>query len=149
MPKLIHPIAGSIALATIVSFWLSTVLAEIFLPKPAIIAVKTAIPWGFLILIPSLIATGATGFRMGGKWRGKLISVKKRRMPIIAANGLLILIPSALYLSAKARSGDFDTGFYAVQLIELIAGAVNITLLSLNMRDGLHMTEKLRRRVPC
>ncbi|WBU52374.1 hypothetical protein [Paracoccus sp. SCSIO 75233] len=149
MPKLIHPIAGSIALATILSFWLSTVLAEIFLPKPAIIAVKTAIPWGFLILIPSLIATGATGFRMSGKWRGKLISAKKRRMPVIAANGLLILIPSALYLSAKARSGDFDTGFYAVQLIELVAGAVNITLLSLNMRDGLRMTGKLRRRVPC
>lgn len=67
-------------------------------------------------------------------------------MPIIAANGILILIPSALFLASKATSGEFDTSFYAVQLIELVAGAVNLTLLSLNMRDGLQLTRGRRRR---
>ncbi|MFV0292431.1 MAG: hypothetical protein ACK5II_04110 [Paracoccus sp. (in: a-proteobacteria)] len=67
---------------------------------------------------------------------------KKKRMPIIAANGILVLIPSALYLSGKASAGTFDTGFYIVQSLELVAGAANIILLALNMRDGLR---KLRR----
>ncbi len=77
--------------------------------------------------------------------RGPLIAAKKKRMPFIAANGILILIPSALYLSFKAHAGAFDTGFYAVQALELIAGAVNIVLLGLNMRDGFRLTGKLRR----
>ena len=36
-------------------------------------------------------------------------------MPQIAANGILILIPSAWFLASKARATEFDTTFYAVQ----------------------------------
>ncbi|MEM5478182.1 hypothetical protein [Pacificibacter sp. AS14] len=145
MTKTIHPIAGGIALLTILSFWLSTVLSELFAGPALIATVKTLIPWGFFILIPALMAVGGSGFQMGKKMRGPLIAAKQKRMPFIAANGILILIPSALYLSFKAQAGAFDTAFYTVQVIELIAGAVNIGLLSLNMRDGLRMTGKLRR----
>jgi hypothetical protein len=67
-------------------------------------------------------------------------------MPLIAANGVLVLIPSALFLAFKARAGEFDTSFYAVQALELAAGAANIALLGLNMRDGLKMKSWLRRR---
>ena len=67
-------------------------------------------------------------------------------MPTIAANGMLVLIPSALFLASKAGSGAFDTTFYAVQAIEL-AGGMNIVLLGLNMRDGLRMNAQLRRRI--
>ncbi len=35
--------------------------------------------------------------------------------------------------------GEFDANFYAVQALELAAGAVNITLLGFNLRDGLRM----------
>jgi hypothetical protein len=66
-------------------------------------------------------------------------------MPFIAGNGILILIPSALFLAAKADAVEFDTMFYAVQTLELIAGATNITLLSLNIRDGLMLAGRLRR----
>ena len=38
-----------------------------------------------------------------------------------------------------------DTLSAAVQAIELAAGAINLTLLGLNMRDGLKMTAKRRR----
>ena len=37
------------------------------------------------------------------------------------------------------------TMFCAVQAVEFAAGAVNITLLGLNMRDGLKMKGWLRR----
>ena len=144
MKKIIHPIAGGIALATISTFWLSTLLSEVFGGIAVVTTVKTLIPWGFLILIPALIAAGGSGFQLSGKMRGPLVAKKKKRMPFIAANGVLILIPSALYLSFKAQAGAFDTGFYAVQALELIAGATNITLLGLNMRDGFRLTRRRR-----
>jgi hypothetical protein len=75
-----------------------------------------------------------------------VLGAKIKRMPLIAANGLVVLIPAALFLAFKARAAEFDTVFYAVQALELVAGAANITLLGLNLRDGLRMKGRLRRR---
>ncbi|HAE47121.1 MAG: hypothetical protein CMO30_01940 [Tistrella sp.] len=135
----IHPIAGTIALLTIASFWLATVVAEIWGSAATITLVKTAIPWGFLLLVPALAATGGSGVALAQGGRSGLPARKRRRMAIIAANGILVLIPSALFLAARAGAGRFDTGFVLVQAIELVAGAVNITLLCLNLRDGIRM----------
>ncbi|WP_406239937.1 hypothetical protein [Nocardia sp. NBC_01009] len=54
-------------------------------------------------------------------------------MPFIAANGLLILIPSAISLDILASHENFGAAFYCVQTLELIAGAINIALMSLNI----------------
>ena len=145
MAKIIHPVAGAIALLTILSFWIATALSDLLASAAVVVMVKTLIPWGFFILIPALMAVGGSGFRLGRKMRGPLVVAKRKRMPVIAANGILVLIPSALYLSIKAQAGAFDTAFYAVQAVELIAGAVNIALLGLNMRDGLRLTAGRRR----
>jgi CDGSH-type Zn-finger protein len=64
-------------------------------------------------------------------------------MPFIAANGLVILLPSAFYLASKAAAGEFDGWFYAAQGLELIAGAANLTMMGLNIRDGLTMTGRI------
>lgn len=141
MLKIVHPVAGLIAILTIATFWFSTVISELFLSEAAIVAVKTAIPWGFLILIPALAATGGSGFAWSKGQRQGLVGTKLKRMPFIAANGLLVLIPSALFLASKARAGEFDTMFYVVQALELIAGATNISLLGLEMRDGMKLTK--------
>lgn len=146
MKKIVHPIAGTLALLTIASFWISTVIVETFGSEAAVIAVKTTIPWGFLILVPALAATGGTGMAMVRHARGGLVGRKFRRMPIIAANGILILIPSAIYLSYKASAGAFDGMFYAVQALELIAGAVNLSLITLNIRDGMRISGRIGRR---
>ncbi|SDE77602.1 hypothetical protein [Rhodospira trueperi] len=148
MPKAIHPIAGALALLMIVTFWISTVITEVFGSPGAVVAVKSAIPWAFLLLIPALAAAGGSGIRLAKGGAGGLAGEKRRRMPLIAANGLIVLVPAALFLAAKARAGDFDGAFYAVQAVELIAGAVNITLLGLNMRDGLRMTGRLPKPTP-
>ena len=58
MPKYIHPLAGGIAMLTIAAFWLSTLVVELSGSEAAIIAVKTAIPWGLLLLVPALALTG-------------------------------------------------------------------------------------------
>jgi hypothetical protein len=146
MLKVIHPVAGALALLTIATFWLSTVLTELFASQAAVTAVKTAIPWGFLVLVPALAATGGSGFVLAKGRRGGVLGAKIKRMPLIAANGLVVLIPAALFLAFKARAAEFDTVFYAVQALELVAGAANITLLGLNLGDGLRMKGRLRRR---
>lgn len=146
MAKIIHPVAGVVALLTITTFWLSTVLSELFASETLVTAVKTAIPWGFLLLIPALAAAGGSGFALAKGRRAGLAGTKARRMPFIAANGILVLIPAALFLAYKASHAEFDSVFYAVQAVELTAGAANITLLGLNMRDGLKMKGRLRRR---
>lgn len=140
MPRVIHPIAGLVAFLTIATFWLSTTLTEVFGSHAAVVALKTAIPWGFLLLVPALIGTGASGFALAKGQKTGPIGAKAKRMPFIAANGLLILIPSALFLASKARAGVFDTTFYGVQALELVAGATNLVLLGLGMRDGLAAT---------
>lgn len=148
MITIIHPLVGTIALLTIATFWLSTALSELFASEATVIAVKTAIPWGFLVLVPALAATGGSGFALAKGRRAGLIGEKLRRMPLIAANGILVLIPAALFLAFKARAAELDTSFYAVQVLELVAGAANITLLALNMRDGLRMKSRLSRARP-
>ena len=144
MIKTIHPVAGAVALLTIATFWLSTVASELFGSEALVTTVKTSIRWGFLILIPALAAAGGTGFKLSGDYRGGLVGAKAKRMPLIALNGILVLVPAAFFLAYKAASGAFDPSFYAVQALELLAGATHLALLGLNMRDGLKMRGRRR-----
>lgn len=144
MKPLPHAIAGGIALLTISAFWFSTLAVE-FAGSPEWIALlKQAIPFGFLWLIPALAFTGLSGNILGRGRSGRMIAAKKKRMLLIATNGILVLIPTALFLATKARTGEFDAIFYAVQGLELIIGGVNIVLLGLNMRDGLKVRSARR-----
>jgi hypothetical protein len=140
MLKRLHPIAGTIGFLTILTFWLATVSSELFGSIGSVANVKRVIPWGFLILIPALAISGVSGFRIAGASSDPTIAWKKWRMPFIAGNGILILIPSALYLSMLASRGEFGRPFFGVQAIELVAGAVNLVLMALNIRDGLRLT---------
>lgn len=81
---------------------------------------------------------------MGKTRRGRLVDSKKKRMPFIAANGMLVLVPCAVVLNRWAAAGSFDTAFYVVQAIELIAGPINLALMGMNVRDGLRMAGRLR-----
>lgn len=147
MAKILHPVAGALGLITIATFWLSTVLSELLGSQTLVTTVKTAIPWGFVLLAPVLAAAGGSGYVLSrGRARGAVVVSKLKRMRVIAANGVLVLIPSALVLAHKAGAGEFDTTFYAVQALELVAGATNIVLLSRNMLDGLGMKRRLGRR---
>lgn len=146
MKQVIHATAGSIALLTISTFWTSTVVSEVFGSHATIAAVKTAVLWGMLILIPAMATAGATGNMLGKGWRLPQVARKTKRMKIIAANGLVILLPSAVFLAFRAQAGQFDTAFYIVQGLEIIAGATNVTLLSLNMKDGMALRARRLKR---
>lgn len=142
MKTKIHAAAGAIALLMVSAFWLSTVVSEMFGGAGAIAAVKAGVLYGMVVLIPAMAIAGASGFSLGRGWKSPAVLGKKRRMKIIAGNGLLILLPCAFFLAGRAQAGQFDGVFLAVQAVELAAGAVNIALLSLNMRDGLRLRSR-------
>jgi hypothetical protein len=135
----LHGSFGAVALLCIVAFWASTVFSELFLGHAAVVAVKNGVLTGMWVLIPAMAATGGSGFSLARTRRGRLVEVKAGRMKVVAVNGLLVLLPSAWLLASMANAGRFDGAFYALQGLELAAGAVNITLLALNMRDGLRL----------
>ncbi len=140
MKTRIHAIAGAVGLLMIFTFWTSTVISELFGSYETIAAVKGWILNGMFILIPAMAIVGGSGMSLGAGRSETLVSTKKKRMPIIAANGILILLPMAFILEAKASAGTFDTLFYILQGVELVAGATNLTLMGLNMRDGVRLT---------
>ena len=139
MKRKIHAVAASLALLFLIAFWASTVIAELFLSATAVTQVKQGIAYALLGFIPVMIVTGASGFAMGGKSAHPLVVAKRRRMPFIGGIGLLILAPAAIFLSVRAQTGLFDSVFYGVQALELVAGALNVALISLNFRDGLRL----------
>lgn len=140
MKRKLHPVAGVLAMLMIAAFWISTLGSELFGTEDDIRTVKLMIPWGFLVLIPSLALAGGTGHALGRGRTDLLVTLKSKRMPFIAANGIVILIPAALFLAYKADAYAFDATFYAVQVLELVMGALNIALLGLNLVDGLRLT---------
>lgn len=139
----LHAAAGALALLTLLSFWISTVVAEGFLDWPAVVAVKGAIIDGLFILVPAMAVTGMTGAALSRRRGGGLATVKTRRMKILAANGVLVMIPMALFLNVKATAGEMDGLFFLAQAVELAVGAVQIADMIMNVRDGLRIAGRL------
>jgi len=141
----IHFSAAILATLTIATFFAATIFVELFGTHQSIASIKALIVMpGLFILVPAIATTGASGFLLSKSRQGKLVTAKLKRMPFIAANGLLILIPCAIFLNHWAATQTFDARFYALQSVEIIAGAINLLLMSLNIRDGLKLRGNIR-----
>lgn len=140
MLKRLHAAAGALALLILASFWVATLIAECFLPASSVIAVKGGIVAGLFLLVPVMAMTGMTGAALARGRRDQLVATKIRRMRILAGNGVLLMIPAALFLNAKAAAGEMDALFFLVQAIELSLGLAQIILIIMNLRDGFRMT---------
>jgi hypothetical protein len=140
----IHAIASTSAMLLIATFWTSTMVSELFLDMSAVVVVKHYIArYGLVCLVVLMAVTGGTGFALAKGRQGRLIEEKKKRMPRIGVNGLLIMIPCAIFLNTKAADGAFDTWFYTVQVLELVVGVVQLTLMGKNFRAGLRLSGRL------
>jgi hypothetical protein len=144
MKRTIHAVAGGIAITTVATFLTSTIVAEITGNHNTILAVKRFIAFGLIVLIPAMAIAGGSGNSMGAERKGRLVDGKRRRMKFIAANGVLVLAPSALLLYRLASAGSFGTMFTVIQIIELAAGATNLFLLARMMRDGFRLSGRFR-----
>ena len=99
MSKAIHPLAGALAMVTIATFWLSTAISELFASHAAIVAVKTAIPWGFMLLVPALAAAGGSGRVVAQGRRAGLVGAK-----LSTPRGRLCANPKCLQVSSEDDS---------------------------------------------
>ncbi|WP_265517013.1 hypothetical protein [Nitratireductor luteus] len=144
IPRL-HAFAGILAFAIIAAFLIASAAVELGGTRQAVASVKTTVAWALTILVPALMATGLTGFLMAGARPRGRAGIKLARMRVVAANGLLVLVPSAIFLALKAGAGEFDAIFATVQGVEFFAGGVNLVLMGLNIRDGLAITDRLGR----
>lgn len=98
MKPVVHAIAATTAMLTIAMFWISTLVSELFLDHAAIVAVKHSIvAYGLVVLVLAMASTGGSGFALSKARRGRLLEQKKKRMPIIALNGVLVMVPSAIF----------------------------------------------------
>lgn len=137
--RMVHAAASTLGLVIITAFFLSSATTEIAGDREAIVLVKTAIAYTLFLLVPVMAVAGASGSRLAGPSRAPVVARKMRRMRLVALNAAVVLIPCAVALYWMAGSGRFGWEFAAVQGMELIAGAANIVLLGLNLRDGLRM----------
>ena len=142
MTRIVHPVAAVIGSAAILLFWASKVTLELFGTQAQVLGVKGAIPRGLFVLVSALAVTGGTGVALSKRWRSPIVARKKRGMPVIPANDILVLVPCALALAWLAARQRFGPLFVSVQALEPAAGALTITLMSLSICDGL----RLRRR---
>ncbi|EAS44956.1 hypothetical protein [Photobacterium profundum] len=138
--KRIHKTAAIIAFLLIVSFFSSSLLTDIFGDYDAISQVKNTILYSVGLLVIAMMTTGITANKLYGAKAQGALAVKQKRMKVAAANGVVILIPAAIFLARWSAAGQFDSVYWTVQAIELIAGATNAILLGLNIRDGIRLS---------
>jgi len=141
----VHAISAFLAFVTIALFFISTVLVELLGSDDSIYFVKKSILYGLLILIPSMMATGISGNLIMKNKKGKLIRTKLMRLKTIVFNGVIILVPSAFFLESMAGSGNYNEWFYAIQSLELLAGATNLYFIGLNIKDGFLLSGRMKK----
>lgn len=143
---MIHGASGAAALLVAASFWSLAVFSEFFAAPDTVVLLRQIILYALPLLVLALASAGGSGAQLAGRSKAPKILAKMRRMRVAALNGLLVLIPSAIFLGLRARAGDLSGAFGYVQLVELCAGALNIVLLGLNMRAGMAMKARKRLR---
>ncbi|WP_407117401.1 hypothetical protein [Bradyrhizobium sp. LMG 9283] len=137
MAKILHPMAGATALVMIATLWISTVLTEVLASHASVTVIKTAIPWASCYWSRRC---GDRRFFLAKEGRAGLIDAKIKRMPFVAGNGILVLIPAALFLASNRVRLDVLCSADA----QTACRATNIFLLRLNMRDGFKMKGRFR-----
>jgi hypothetical protein len=140
-----HAAAGGSALVFALGFLSASITVELFGSNGSVIAVKRGILLAIPLLAICAIVSGGSGNWLAGKSKAQVITRKALRMRIIGVNALLVLIPCAVMLDRMASAAEFGTRFVVVQAIEFVFGAVNVTLLGLNLRDGLRMRARRSR----
>jgi hypothetical protein len=142
----VHGIAGVVAILIICIFITATLYVEVFGDADMILQVKRkiALP-GIEILVFFMLMAGGTGRSLAKAFNGRIVAIKLRRMRVVAFNGMFILIPCAFMLSRWAEVDPYSARFYGVQIIEILAGSVNLVMLILNMKDGIRLKTRSSR----
>ena len=132
----VHLAAAVGAVAVIVAFLTSSAITELVGTPAEVRLLRHGIMLGLPLLIACLATVALTGRRLGGKSRAPVVRRKRRRTQLIAAVGLVVLVPCAVVLNYQAMP--------ALEITELAAGGLNLALLVLNVRDGRALARRRR-----
>jgi hypothetical protein len=141
----IHLGGSTGALAIITAFLASSAVIELLGDPGDVRVLRHGVLLGLPLLVACLAAAALTGRRLAGRSRAPAVRRKRRRMQIVAAAGLLVLIPCAVILDFLAGSAHAGVLAGALEITEIVAGGLNLALLALNFRDGRGLA---RRRGP-
>ncbi|WP_369586657.1 hypothetical protein [Kingella oralis] len=121
----IHAVACAAGLLFIATFWSNSLISELFYGHEQVRMVKQAIVYALMVFVPIMAVGGITN---------KKLQLPRSLMPKIALNGLLVLLPCAVWLNWMAQNNRFDALFYSIQAVELVAGAANLTMIAWHLR---------------
>jgi hypothetical protein len=141
----IHTGTSALAMITVVTFFTSTLIIEFSGSVEEIAALKENIFFALPLMLVTMPLVGLSGKKLAGKSRAPLVQRKLKRMKLIAINGFM-LITLATLLYVLSRDLRLDTAFYLLQGLELLLGAVNISLMVLSVRDGMLLSGRLRKK---
>lgn len=144
--KNIHKVAAILAFLLITSFLTSTIIADLLATPEKIAQVKNTILMFIPILILAMIATGLSAKKLYPSAVTGKFKLKQTRLKVAAINGTLILLPAAVVLAKWSALGQFDGLYWTVQILEVIAGMTNLTMIGLNIRDGIRLGVKAKKR---
>ena len=131
-------IAEILAISTILIFFLTSLYAEVTGNPNTILSVKTFIIFAIplmLIFMPTIAITGKKMIKLSDS---QLLKNKANRIKWIALNGIgLMILAVVLYL--RAKNHQIDATFMVLQLMEFCFGIINISILSLMIRDSFRI----------
>ncbi|CCG42001.1 hypothetical protein [Magnetospirillum molischianum] len=136
--ELLHPLAARVTLGLFVLIWGSAVTAGLFADRELLAFIKEVVVWSLFPLVPIAMITAITGLQLTRVRPSQISERKRRRLRLIAAISIVVLLPATLWLDAQAQQDSVDgTLFFIVQGIELAAGLVTLVLMGISVRDGI------------
>jgi hypothetical protein len=137
----VHIAAGIVSLLSVTGLWSATAVGALSGDMAFLTGIERTVPWGFVVLIPALLAAGVTGQRIAGGWASLVLRHKLRRMRLALLITVLILLPASLALAHLASIGAFAYEFLLEEAVALSFGALTICLLAMNARDGVRLLQ--------
>jgi hypothetical protein len=142
--RTVHLVASLAATLSVTVLLTATLLIEPTASDSGVRLLRRAVLLGLPVLVVFLIAAGVSGRRLAGGSALPVLRRKQRRLAVAASAGALALVPCAIALDRLATRGYFGQAFTMLEITESALGAMNLTLLVLNTRDGFRLTRNPR-----
>lgn len=143
----IHVAATIIAILTISSFFMASLIAELSGSVTLIKTVKETILLALPLMVIAMPTVALSGNRLAGKSQHPIVVAKQKRMRFIAINGVC-LIGLACFLYYRSHYQTIDGIFLTAQIAEFALGLTNLVLIGLNTRSGFQLSGRLKRMKP-
>ncbi len=140
----VHIIATVVAMTTIATFFISSLVAEINGSETVIKNVKKAILYALPVMLVAMPALGVTGNKLCGKSQNPIVLAKRNRMRLVLVNGVG-LISLACFLYYRSHYQTIDAIFFVAQVAEFALGLTNMALIGLKIKSGFQLSGKFKK----